>query len=266
MAFLDERLAIHTEIVYRSRVELDDRLKITTPEGVVVELVVAGIGSRFLAGMLDVFIEIALLVAVTVTFSAAGISNGFGLAFLVVLVFLILFGYQILFELFNQGRTPGKAAAGIRVVKRNGDPVDTTASLVRNLLRLIDGWMLLTAIIFPVGFISAFVTQHAQRLGDLAAGTLVIRERLQVSGRSISRAMTIAAPPNLAWDVGGISGDEVTVVTRYLERRDALPVHARMQLAGQLALRLRSRIPGVDRALTDEQLLEWVVARKQGRA
>ena len=244
---------------------MDDRLKLTTPEGVVVELVVAGIGSRFLAGMLDVFIEIVLLVAVIWTFNAAGISEGFGLAFLIVLVFSVLFGYQILFELFNQGRTPGKAAAGIRVVKSNGDPVDPTASLIRNLVRLIDGWMLLTAFIFPVGFISAFVSQHAQRLGDLAAGTLVIRERFQKSGRSISRAMTTASPPNLAWDVGGLSGDEVTVVTRYLERRDALPVNARMQLAGQLAVRLRSQIPGIDHSLADEQLLEWVVARKQGQ-
>lgn len=246
--------------------ELDDRLSITTPEGVVVELVVAGIGSRFLAGMLDVFIEIAMLVAVITTFSAAGISNGFGLAALVILVFLVMFGYQILFELFNQGRTPGKAAAGIRVVKRNGDPVDPTASLVRNLLRLVDGWMVITFVIFPVGFIAAFVTQHAQRLGDLAAGTLVVRERLQGSGRAISRALTTTAPTSLAWDVGGLGNDEITVVTRYLERRDALPIHARMQLAGLLALRFRSRIPGLDAGLTDEQLLEWVVARKQGRA
>ena len=156
---------------------------------------------------------------VIATFNAAGINHGFGLAGMIVLVFLILFGYQILFERFNQGRTPGKAAAGIRVVKRNGDPVDTTASLVRNLLRLVDGWMLITVFIFPVGFISAFVTQHAQRLGDLAAGTLVIRERFQKSGRPISRALTGVAPPNLAWDVGGISGDEVTVITRYLQRR-----------------------------------------------
>ena len=244
--------------------ELDDRLRITTPEGVVVELVVAGVGSRFLAGMLDVFIEFVTLMAVYLTFGAAGISDGIGRAILIVITFLVFFGYQILFELFNQGRTPGKAAAGLRVVKMNGDPVDPTASLVRNLLRLIDGWMILTFFMFPVGFIAAFVSEHSQRLGDLAAGTIVVRERFQGAGPAITRALTAPAPASLAWDAGAITVDEVAVVQRYVERRNALPVNARIQLSGQLATRFRTRIPGMNVNLADEQLLEWVLARKQG--
>ena len=78
--------------------------------------------------------------------------------------------------------------------------------------------------------------------------------------------MTTPPPPDLTWDVGGVSADEVFVIRRYLERRVALPPNARMQLAGTLGRRIRARIPGVDPGLFDEQLLEWVLARKEGRA
>ena len=265
LAFTDEELTIHTVIVYRLSVELDDRLKITTPEGVALELVVAGIGSRFLAGLLDVAIQMFALIVVTQTFSTAGIHNGYVTAILIALVFLLLFGYPILFEVFNQGRTPGKAAAGIRVIKADGNPIGVSGSLIRNVLRLVDGWLILTVVLFPVGFIAAFTTRHCQRLGDLAAGTLVVRERFQAEGRVNAAYMTTPPPPDLTWDVGGVSADEVFVIRRYLERRVALPPNARMQLAGTLGRRIRARIPGVDPGLFDEQLLEWVLARKEGR-
>lgn len=253
-------------IVYRLRVELDDRLRITTPEGVALDLVVAGIGSRFLAGLLDVAIQLATLLIVLQTLSVIDAGGGYLTAALLGLGFVLLFGYPVLFEVFNQGRTPGKIAAGIRVVSLEGNAVGLGASLVRNLLRIVDGWLFVTVVLFPVGFVAAFTTRHCQRLGDLAAGTVVVRERFPNAGLIDARYMTTPPPSGLIWDVGGVTADEVFVLRRYLERRAALPPHARMALAGSLATNIRARVPGVDPALFDEQLFEWVLARKEGRA
>ena len=255
----------HPEIVYRFAVELDDRLKITTPEGVVLDLVVAGIGSRFLAGMLDVVIQVFTLIAVSQTVAVADFGSGFVTAGLIVVLFLVIFGYPVLFELFNQGRTPGKAAVGLRVVRSDGNPISPSASLIRNLLRLIDGWTALTVVLFPIGFVAAFTTRHCQRLGDLAAGTVVIRERFATGANPHAAYLTMPPPPGLNWDVAAITPDEMFVIRRYLERRSTLPPHSRMHLGATLGQRIRARIPGVDPAMFDEQLLEWALARKEGR-
>ena len=229
-------------------------------------MIVAGIGSRFLAGMLDVFLEAVLLTIVVTTFGALNLNHGFGLALLFVVVFVILFGFHLLFEVLNQGRTPGKAAAGLRVVKITGDPVDTSASAIRNLLRLVDGWMIVTAVLAPIGIVCAFVTRHSQRLGDLAAGTVVVRERFGPTGRAAASQLTTPVPASLDWDTGGLTDDEVLVISRFLERRAALPPNARIHLGREVADRFRSRIPGTNPTLADEQFLEWVLARRQGRA
>ena len=96
-----------------------------------------------------------------------------GIALVVLLVFAIGWGYFIFFELIWNGQTPGKRAVGIRVLTVRGEPVTLVHSLVRNLLRLIDA--LPSA--YMVGIISILVTSRSQRLGDLAAGTIVVRER-----------------------------------------------------------------------------------------
>jgi uncharacterized RDD family membrane protein YckC len=247
-------------------VELNDHIAITTPEGITVELRIAGIGSRFMAGLLDVAIETAAAVVVLLTFDALGLNRGFGAAFEIAVIFAVLFGYHILFELFNNGRTPGKAAAGIRVVQLDGLPVDAGASAIRNLVRLVDGWMVITFFLAPIGFVAAFSSRYGQRLGDLAAGTVVVRERLRPTERTPVGQVTTPRPVSLDWDVGGLSADELTVVQRFLERRFALAPDARAHLARDLAARLRARVPGADGSVDDEQFLEWVLARRQGRA
>ncbi len=244
--------------------ELDDRLKIVTPEGVAIELIVAGIGSRFIAGMLDITIQMLALMAIgqAVTF---GLQDGFAAAVAIVTFFLVLFAYPILFEVLNQGRTPGKLAVGIRVVRIDGSPIRATGSVLRNVLRLIDGWIVITFFLFPVGFITAFVTKHAQRLGDLAAGTVVIRDRLQTADRIDPTYIATPRPADVSWDVTGVTADEIFVTRRYLERRGTLPMNARIQLSHQLAERVRAHVPGLDPSVQGEQVLEWVLARKDGR-
>ncbi len=245
--------------------DLDDRIALVTPEGVPLEMVVAGIGSRFIAGMLDVTIELILIFGLSLLVGRTT-DGGIGVVVLVIGLFVILFGYHILFETLNQGRTPGKAANGIRVVRSDGRPVGVGSSITRNLLRLVDGWSIITFVLCPVGFVTAFTTAHSQRLGDLAGGTVVVRERFRPDRRVTATQVTTPMPASLDWDTRGLGPDEVAVIERFLERRFALGPGPRMHLAADLAARVRASVPGADPHLADEQLLEWALARRQGRA
>ncbi len=152
--------------------EYTGSLRITTPEGLAVDLSLAGIGSRFMATALDVLIQ-----GVTGTVGAlalAALFEGGVLAlFYAVGLFLVLFGYDVAFEMLNNGRTPGKQAAGLRVVRDDGTPITFVASAIRNILRLVD----FLPSFYGVAMLSIFLTRRQQRLGDLAAGTLVIRDQ-----------------------------------------------------------------------------------------
>ena len=96
-----------------------------------------------------------------------------GIAIAVLLIFVLLWGYFIFFELTWNGQTPGKRAAGVRVLTSRGEPVTLVHTLVRNVLRIVDA----LPSFYMVGVISILVTRRSQRLGDLAAGTVVVRER-----------------------------------------------------------------------------------------
>lgn len=246
--------------------DLDDRIAVVTPEGVPLDMVVAGIGSRFIAGMLDVAIMLVLLIGLSLLVGATSVRGGIGVAVLAIGAFLALFGYHILFETLHQGRTPGKAANGIRVVRSDGRPVGVGPSVTRNLIRLVDGWSILTFFLAPIGFVTAFSTTHSQRLGDLAGGTIVVRERFRPDQRVAATHVTTPMPASLDWDTRGLGPDEVAVIERFLERRFALGPGPRAHLAADLAARVRAEVPGADPRLADEQLLEWVLARRQGRA
>lgn len=238
--------------------DVDDRVVLTTPEGVDVELVLAGLGSRFSAAMIDWLLRAAVLLGIALV--AQSMVDGFSAAFAVVTAFLVVFGYDVLFEVLHDGRTPGKRACGIRVVDRNGGPVHFVPSVVRNLLRIVD----LLPSFYLVGSIALLVSPRNQRLGDLAAGTYVIRERRMPlpAAWTVSTA-AVDAPPALAGrapvDLGLVTPHEVATVRRFLERRRELLPDARRRLAADLAGRLRPKIAGIDDG-DDEQFLEQVVA------
>ncbi len=265
---------------------LDDQIIITTPEGVDVEITLAGLGSRAIAGLLDLTIEVCVLVALFLVFGATfgGNGNGIVTAAFVVVVFVILFGYFVLFEVLNHGRTPGKMAVGLRVLRLDGGPVGFMPSAVRNLLRLVDGWDLLTLILCPIGAIAVVATEQNQRLGDLTAGTVVARERfVQSRGAVPMRAAPIGnayaevpnplypplaapasepQPAGPVWDVSAVTGDEIATVRRFLERRYSLDANARTHLAGELAARLRPKVSGPDASWPPEAFLEALATAK----
>jgi uncharacterized RDD family membrane protein YckC len=244
-------------------VEYEDRVRIATPEGVDLELTLAGVGSRFSAALIDFVIQISLLIALAVAFFLADAFGGWGDALFTVLGFLLFAGYDVLFEVFASGRTPGKRLNGIRVVRLDGSPVRFLTSAVRNSLRLID-----IQFIYLVGIVCILVTSKNQRLGDLAAGTLIVRERLGASRKGAPAPAVPAAVPAgdwQTWDVGGVTAEELVAVRSFLERRDELTIEARAQLAEELAAGLQQKVPGLTDGVPPETFLAGIVAAKEQR-
>jgi uncharacterized RDD family membrane protein YckC len=244
--------------------EYEDRLRIATPEGVDLELRLAGVGSRFSAALIDFVIQMALLTALFVAFLIGGSLSGFGGAAFVLLAFLVFAGYDVLFEVLNSGRTPGKQLNGIRVVRVDGSPVRFLTSAVRNALRVID-----MLFFYFVGVLSILVTPRNQRLGDLAAGTLVVRERLAKVPEDPSAAAPAAPSPQgdwQNWDVGGVTAEELSAVRAFLARRYELTPEARQSLADELAEGFRRKVPGLAADESSESLLLALVAAKEQRS
>ena len=256
--------------------QYEDKVTIPTPEGVEVEMTLAGIGSRFIAQVIDWAIKFALMFALIIAlFGVAGLTGDatadsdatfIGVAILVVIIFLINFGYDVLFEALASGRTPGKRMTGLRVVKVGGSPVGFMSSAVRNLLRMVD--------ILPggygVGLIAIIVTRLNQRLGDIAAGTVVVRERRQTVPTAAPTSVFTAPPPSpvedlASWDVSAVTQQDVVTIRRFLERRHELTPVARADLAAELANRIRRKVAGAP-LLTAESFLEQVSLAKAQRS
>src|SRR5579863_6768260 len=157
---------------------LFDKHTIDTPEQLQLDFAVAGIGSRFLALLIDSLIEtlvvivVAILIPVLVQGGIRGISPVWLAAGFLVFFFLIYFGYYAIFEIVWNGQTPGKRIIGIRVVKDSGRPLTATETIGRNLLRIVDS----LPGFYAIGILVAVLNSRNKRLGDLVAGSLVVRE------------------------------------------------------------------------------------------
>jgi uncharacterized RDD family membrane protein YckC len=240
-------------------VELEDRITISTPDGIELTLALAGAGSRFIAAVIDFAVQVVLiLLAALAAFGLLG--GGVGTALFAMALFAALYLYDILFEVLAAGRTPGKRVTHLRVVRTEGAPVDLPASAIRNLLRLID----LLPAAYLIGLMSILLTEHNQRLGDLAAGTLVIREG---SARRASAEPADAAPASAAagWDVSAITAQELAALRRFLARREDLDRSARIELAHQLEQGLRRKVAGAPPMADPERFLEALALAKSTR-
>ncbi len=220
------------------------RIAVETPEHVVLQLELAGLGSRMAAAIYDLFVVLLLLILVSFAYAlASGLQDwlaGWARALLILVGFLVFWGYFALFEALAGGRTPGKRRIGIRVVMDTGHPVTFPAALIRNLLRLVD--------IQPAGSYLAglsFVFFHPQhkRLGDLVAGTIVVRDRPEDVVLSAP-----PAPPAEALDAGPplLSDEEFRLLEQFVTRLEELPPDVRRRFASELAERLGERFPNRD--------------------
>ena len=241
--------------------DLDDRITIAAPEGVELQLALAGLGSRFIAGATDLIVQFVLILILAI---ATGVTSGSTSAFAVIFVigtFAALFLYPILFEVLARGRTPGKRLGHLRVLRDTGAPVDLPASAIRNLMRLIDGPLLL----YIPTIVSIAVTARRQRPGDIAAGTIVIREGPAAPGTPpfISRDSRVVSDDG--WEVSAVTPAELAAVRRFLERRGTLDAGARRALAARLREGLALKVTGAPADIGDEQFLEMLVSVKARR-
>jgi len=185
-------------------------------------------------------------------------------ALIAVAVFALVFVYPVAFELGAAGRTPGKRWSSLRVICADGSPVTFRASALRNLVRLVDA----IPGTYLVGAIAVFASPSNQRLGDLAAGTIVVREPR--TGRHAPSHQASAEAPRIedlpAWDVSGLTPLELAALRRFLERRHDLAAVPRNLLARDLAERLRPAVGGVGDDIAPERFLELIAALRGVRS
>lgn len=246
-------------------------MAIVTPEGVRLELAIAGIGSRLAARLLDSLIQGAVslalfwVVAATTRFTRASGQGGIAAALFFLTTFAMIFLYDLIFELAMHGQTPGKRATGLRVLDATGAPATPISIIIRNVARIID----FLPIWYAVGIVSMLVSQRTQRLGDFAAHTIVVRERKGNARdhQAMTAGTILTVPPEAValWDVSAVSADEVQLCRHFLQRRFTIPDAARYQLSIEIATRLAGKVTGLPQTCHPEFVIEGVVRAKELR-
>ena len=242
-----------------------EKLTIDTPEQIALEYTLASAGSRFLAVAIDTLLQLAvaaivavLAFGVTAAMGAGGDLALWSQALAILAWFVLFYGYFALFESLWNGQTPGKRAIGLRVITLSGRPITVFDAILRNLVRIVDQ----IPGIYAVGLASVFLSSKNQRLGDLAAGTVVVHEQ------ALSHGLRAPAPTAVGPLLGAhrLQANEIEAMEVFLKRRDDLPLWRRDKTAGQLAKHVRARL-GIppERQPSDEGLLEELVAEYRSR-
>ncbi|WP_320672165.1 RDD family protein [Patulibacter defluvii] len=239
--------------------DYQDRLAITTPEGVELQLELAGPGTRIVSGLADLVLQLVVAVIGLVVLGALSedIGDDWTIAIASVLAFLLIFFWDVAWELANDGRTPGKAALGLRVVRDDGRRVDPASSVVRNLLRIIE-----LPLAYAPGIAMVTLTRRHQRVGDLLGGTLVVREPRRASV-ALGRPAATAAPATPAvddqaaprLDTAALTDHDRSTARAFAARHATLDPAERERLAAAIGGALRQRVGGVPPDLSDEQLV-----------
>lgn len=253
---------------------LDDVATVETPEQIELALPLAGVGSRALAFILDFAIQlIPIVVALALVLTANSISllnkagkneapndvrpSVMAAAVFSIIVFVTNFLYFTFFDLVWRGQSPGKRALKVRVVRDGGLAIDARSSLIRNLVRTVD----MLPGFYVLGMVSIFLSREHKRVGDLAAGTLVIRDE----GDAVGDLAQLLAPrsatsASVSASRSALSPSDRALVHDFLERRDRLPQEARARVARQIADQLGARY-GVDSQLAPDAVIDQL-ARK----
>jgi uncharacterized RDD family membrane protein YckC len=267
-----------------------DEYTIATPENVTFDYQVAGIGSRMIGALIDTLAIVFLLFLLNVLMVAAlsrvsdngamasdfsddpGWIAGLVIAIYALINFSLIWGYYLIFELGWHGQTPGKRLAGTRVVKLDGSGPGFLEVAIRNLVRLVD----FLPFAYALGFVVMFFNRNARRLGDFAAGTLVIRQpeavRLETITQSTPRpapgATTLpgGAPGQEVPNLRRLTGDDYQLICTVLDRqlRGRIDPALTLRLAHAIAARLETPPPGPE--WRDAQRFLYTVAEAYRQA
>jgi uncharacterized membrane protein SpoIIM required for sporulation/uncharacterized RDD family membrane protein YckC len=225
----------------RQRPALDATLDVETPEQVIVSYTLAGIGTRGAAALIDLLLMVIGNAALWYSVASLpkwipGVADltdrSWVTAVFIIGQFLILWGYFVAFEALWDGQTPGKRLLGLRVVRNGGGGVDLGASAARNLVRLID----FLPFGYFVGMVSVIANQRNQRLGDLVAGTIVVRERLLKHQRPAAAASPL--PDDGVVIVATLDDERFALLDRFVAREATLDGASRARIAAALVVRL----------------------------
>ena len=231
---------------------LGDRVEVETPELVVVSYDLAGVGSRINAALIDVLICVLVIIGVVMLWVMAmppaarlGSSpdrlGGWAIAVLIFAQFAVLWGYSVLFEALADGRTIGKRIMRLRVVRDGGLSVTFGASAVRNLMRIID---MQPGFTYAVGIITMILNKQGKRLGDIAGGTLVVREELlpPLAAATPAPVAATGGAPRAVVLQAELSEPEFALLARFVERRGDLDPARRAQFVAQLSERFAAHL------------------------
>jgi len=236
----------------------DTDLVVATPERVSFDYQVAGIGTRAIAQLLDLLILGGVLLGVLLAAIAVGQTGSDALAYLLAVIgsFVVTFGYFWACEAFWSGQTVGKKVFRLRAVGDRGEPMTFAQAGIRNIVRVID----FLPYAYGVGMVVLFVNGKGKRLGDLAAGTIVVKDSDSLQLWQIPGGRPPAPPASPQPDAQAVAFAPATpqelllrrldpdlrrFVTSYARRRAELPLPLRAQLAGQLQGHLKAAVPDV---------------------
>lgn len=259
----------------------DEFLNIDTPENVAFGYEIAGIGSRFLAALVDTILILIfqVIIFLTLFFMAAlffdalldeeNAAFAWLLAFMGLLSFAFLWGYYIFFELLWNGQSPGKRWVGLRVIRTDGTPITLTESIIRNLVRLVD----FLPAYYGLGVVVMFINEQSRRLGDLAAGTLVVRDRATVTLESLSGRLTSpglglsSAQTTTDLPIERLNETDFLMAEDFLRRRYELANSEELAQRIVAALRQRMDLPSVRTSSAEaESFIREIVQAKGARA
>jgi uncharacterized RDD family membrane protein YckC len=245
-----------------------DKLTIETPEQVQLEYALAGIGSRFMAVLLDTFIQlvlwvIVLIFSIAVSFNPFSSNSGvWAIAIFSFLSFVVYTGYFAILEAFWKGQTVGKRWAGIRVIKDSGRPITPFEAIARNLIRIVD----YMPAFYGVGVVTMMLNTKNRRLGDFVAGTIVVHETSDRESAIFFNTPAVAehAFPSAAQ----LTIEEAELIEAFLARRLDIPPAIRQQNAARIAQTLATRldIAPDERPADHENFLELLVKEFRNRA
>ena len=249
-----------------------ETLKIQTPEHVGFQYILAGLGTRSTAFILDAVFRalFILFVFVIMMFLAkwlpeldptgliASIPKTWLLAIAVLAYGVVDLGYFLIFEALWSGQTPGKRMQKLRVIRVNGQPISWLESSIRNILRAID----VLAGFYPLGLFVMFLSSRSQRIGDYAAGTLVIVEKRRnvPMDRDRLRSTPKLNLPDLELHISALEPQQYQLIRKFLQRREELEESHRRELARFLVQRLLKKW-GISLSpdITEESFLEETV-------